>query len=40
MDFSGEVKHCSGLDNVHIGTVRTMLRLIAGIGLVLSPLTV
>ena len=39
MDFWGEVKHCNGLDNVHIGTIRTILRLIGGIGLVLSPLT-
>ena len=39
LDFSGEVKHWSGLGNVHIGTIRTILRLIWGIGLVLSPPT-
>ena len=39
MDFSGEVEHWSGLDNVHIGTIRTISVLIGGIGLVLSPLT-
>ena len=33
----GEVKYWSGLDNVHIGTIRTILRLIWGIGLALSP---
>ena len=36
-DFLGEVKYWSGLDNVHIGTIRTILRLIWGIGLALSP---
>ena len=38
-NFVGEVKHWSGLDNVHIGTIKTILRLIWGIGLALSPPT-
>ena len=38
-DFVVEVKHWSGLDNVHIGTIRTIVRLIWGIGLALSPPT-
>ena len=37
LDFLGEVKYWCGLDNVHIGTIRTILRLIWGIGLALSP---
>ena len=31
------IKYWSGLDNVHIGTIRTILRLIWGISLALSP---
>ena len=37
LDFLGEVKYWSGLDNVLIGTIMTILRLIWGIGLALSP---
>ena len=39
MDFLGEVKHWSGLNNVHIGTIWTIWILIGGICLFLSPLS-